>query len=364
MQLSPEDLSLCRTNEDKTCFQGIQQITSKQYLPSVEEPLSALREWSAQSQNVYISPEGMVKESVDTHPGDTTFVFLQDAQPNELKSDILKRHDAIIAEVTKELKSKYSNVLFIYTAKHKTEVHGARHVRQVDSAKPVAPSVPEVASVNVTKPVAKTPVHHQSPPAHRQNEVNEAELPPQEVFFNRTQLLLYFHNLTLNGALVETNEINIAELRTDEFSVSIGTGSSVFAFNVSGISKGYWNVDGYLFAGEPVHLRQEPVAALSGFSFHCTPVLSFVSKTGEDIHLHWRGLQIEPYFGTEPHVFQGFSDSWDCVGFTSAGIWGGLFVTLLFLIILSIGFSWMMDIRTMDRFDDPKGKTIIINTSE
>lgn len=59
-----------------------------------------------------------------------------------------------------------------------------------------------------------------------------------------------------------------------------------------------------------------------------------------------------------------FSDAYDCVGFTTIPIWSGLFVTLILSIIMTMGLTMIMDIKTMDRFDDPKGKTIIINASE
>lgn len=57
-------------------------------------------------------------------------------------------------------------------------------------------------------------------------------------------------------------------------------------------------------------------------------------------------------------------DSFNCVGFFSAPIWSGLFVVFILLAITFYGIIMMMDIRTMDRFDDPKGKTITINASE
>ena len=59
-----------------------------------------------------------------------------------------------------------------------------------------------------------------------------------------------------------------------------------------------------------------------------------------------------------------FGDPIYCIGFTSAPIWSGIFVTFILVTIMSIGLSMMMDIKTMDRFDDPKGKTITINVSE
>lgn len=59
-----------------------------------------------------------------------------------------------------------------------------------------------------------------------------------------------------------------------------------------------------------------------------------------------------------------FGDAYDCVGFTSAPIWSGLFVTFILALIMTFGLTMMMDIKTMDRFDDPKGKTITVNVSE
>lgn len=59
-----------------------------------------------------------------------------------------------------------------------------------------------------------------------------------------------------------------------------------------------------------------------------------------------------------------FDDPYNCVGFTTIPIWSGLFVTFILLLIMTFGLTMMMDIKTMDRFDDAKGKTITINTSE
>lgn len=60
-----------------------------------------------------------------------------------------------------------------------------------------------------------------------------------------------------------------------------------------------------------------------------------------------------------------FSDTSDDVNqFFTPAIWMGLLVTWTMLIILGLGLTMLMDIKTMDRFDDPKGKTITVNVSE
>ena len=80
------------------------------------------------------------------------------------------------------------------------------------------------------------------------------------------------------------------------------------------------------------------------------------------------GFQFQPDFAPTEEVpidERTFSDNVsDCIGFFSPGIWGALFVIFIFAFIMTYGISMMLDIRTMDKFDDPKGKTIIINAQE
>jgi V-type H+-transporting ATPase S1 subunit len=70
-------------------------------------------------------------------------------------------------------------------------------------------------------------------------------------------------------------------------------------------------------------------------------------------------FQIQPYIEERR-----FGAAYDCVYFFTVPIWSGLFVCAIFSIIMIFGLVMIMDIKTMDRFDDPKGKTITINTSE
>jgi V-type H+-transporting ATPase S1 subunit len=70
-------------------------------------------------------------------------------------------------------------------------------------------------------------------------------------------------------------------------------------------------------------------------------------------------FQVQPYLEERR-----FGAAYDCVYFFTAPIWSGLFVCTIFSIIMIFGLVMIMDIKTMDMFDDPKGKTITINVSE
>ena len=49
-----------------------------------------------------------------------------------------------------------------------------------------------------------------------------------------------------------------------------------------------------------------------------------------------------------------------CQGFFSAGIWMAITASLLLTLILACGVSFLFSVKTMDRFDDPKGKPLTI----
>jgi len=59
-----------------------------------------------------------------------------------------------------------------------------------------------------------------------------------------------------------------------------------------------------------------------------------------------------------------FSDGWDCVVFFTEGIWMAIITVLLMTIIILFGLNMIASLKTMDRFDDPKGKTITVNVNE
>lgn len=102
-----------------------------------------------------------------------------------------------------------------------------------------------------------------------------------------------------------------------------------------------------------------PFHAYNDTSFGCTNL----TLTDASEYYILENFQIQPWFG-EGKAPELFGRHNDCTGFFSPTIWASLFVIFLALFILSWGFMMLMDIRTMDRFDDPKGKTITINAQE
>ncbi|KOC63704.1 V-type proton ATPase subunit S1 [Habropoda laboriosa] len=98
------------------------------------------------------------------------------------------------------------------------------------------------------------------------------------------------------------------------------------------------------------------------FSYHCSQNVMF--KKGSTV-LKIADLQVQ--LDAQQNInnsTKAFSDAYDCVGFTTIPIWTGIFVTAILALIMIWGLAMIIDIRTMDRFDDPKGKAITVSAQE
>uniref|UniRef100_A0AAY5KSM6 ATPase H+ transporting accessory protein 1b n=1 Tax=Esox lucius TaxID=8010 RepID=A0AAY5KSM6_ESOLU len=111
------------------------------------------------------------------------------------------------------------------------------------------------------------------------------------------------------------------------------------------------------------------IYAPAEYSFHCQNVNNFQNALlvpSAQNATQWRILftdfQIQG-FG----ILNGttnFSYASDCASFFTPGIWMGLITSLLMVLILTYGLHMIMQLRSMDRFDDPKGPSISVPQSD
>lgn len=98
-----------------------------------------------------------------------------------------------------------------------------------------------------------------------------------------------------------------------------------------------------------------------GFSFSCNSPDIVVPKKNDtqqtaDLSLIFYKLQVQAY-GVKKGQFGYYND---CEPFFSTPIWMALISMSVMLGVLVFGLYMLCQITTMDRFDDPKGKTIIV----
>jgi len=124
--------------------------------------------------------------------------------------------------------------------------------------------------------------------------------------------------------------------------------------------------DKTVFKNQDVKVTQYPVSSVEHFSYACLRTKPFWLVQAGDT-----GLQ--PVFSIDLNEFQleAFkarhkfsSDVDDCVGFFTIGIWMAIFSGIVMIMIFAFGIAMITNLKTMDRFDDPKGKPLQINARE
>lgn len=178
-------------------------------------------------------------------------------------------------------------------------------------------------------------------------------------------------NVTASAA--PTISYNITPENFENMTVTIHASTHNIVMEIFN-SSGNWEVDTFTYNNVLYYPRSRVYGFGERWSFGCgnltleAPVpKEAVSGTARK-SIHLVGFRFQPSFvprepeGDDANIK--FGPCNDCTGFFSPAIWGALFVIIILVLILFYGLSSMMEIRTMDRFDDPKGKTIIVNAAD
>lgn len=312
--LSPEDF--VRDSNGRNAFNYLSNLRKDYavtYRPYVQNPVKILKEVE---NSVEISLDKLRENDYEIPKAKVLIVDLNDAKENEQRFDMLHRHDSEISNIYKKLTEKHDKVLALYTSYHSSWVASDESVNR------------------------------------QRRSLLQEKAAPEPKIHNGTGVLIYFKSLYIDGK--EQTNINFDDANDGKGVVAVTVNEIAFTFKKS--DAGYWYLNTtYKGQSTPV-VTSAPLT----FSYHCTNQTFKVDKTRVDIV----GLQMQPHFIPFASKSLRFGDAYDCVGFTSVPIWSGLFVTFILLFIMTFGLTFMMDIKTMDRFDDPKGKAITINAAE
>ncbi|XP_065092617.1 V-type proton ATPase subunit S1 [Ochlerotatus camptorhynchus] len=320
-RLSTEDFSQCKL-KTQTCFRNLAKVERKSYLPNVEEPLTAFERESGDIQSVQLSADGSLSERIVPKGGAVVIV--------NLSGDDFASHDALIDSLYNRLHAEFPNILAIYTGKtpsfrYSTLIRHTRQAKQDDEQVPV-----KILKIDNNFLMA-----YESFKAGAVDALVEVSL-----------------------ETVTKNDANSSE-STLQIDIKGPSASLTIMFEAT---SGSWEITGVTYDNTPYYLRHR-VHLNQHFSYRCYSLRYYTLDMKKEIVLEQ--VQIQPFWASEDVTeFNRFGDSWDCIGFTTPGILTGLFLVFIFIFIGAYGITWMMDIRTMDRFDDPKGKTITINVAE
>ncbi|XP_023939784.1 V-type proton ATPase subunit S1 [Bicyclus anynana] len=328
--LSVEDFSI-KDDEGESVFPYLHSLISgATYLPAVDDPLPVLNRLADPEnvRRVKVTENGLSAE-IESDSGKMLFIQLKDAKADESRADLLRRHNDLMENMYNKLVEQYKDVVAIYTAENPSWTVSESHERF-------------------------------------RRDVRNTDL--QNGTFDG--LKLYVNKVLLNVDSVETNVTTIDSASSvinenQNMSTTLTFGDVSLTLNF--LSKaGYWYFSSvtYQQASRVVGLLpQNELFVPLGFSYRCGQDLTFSNTTNQTVIVQFRDIKVQPYFAESNETLV-YGDSINCVGFFSVPIWSGLFVVFILLAITFYGIMMMMDIRTMDRFDDPKGKTITINAGE
>lgn len=328
--LSAKDFLCTNTQSAASCYAHLQGVSPKTFYANVENPVEALRAVATEREFNSVDKSGKLATPLPCDSGKVVFVNFESTKSD--RGATLEAHDAAISAISKDIKCP---AVYMYLS---------------------APSAVSTA-----------------PQSHRvRREVVDTRY---SCFRKDSQFLLCYTKLLIDTPIdgrVHHDELVVNSMSVisgkdsqSRFTVILGTTTKAVTFNIS-LVDGYFSM-GNVVVGD-VTFRARNIEAPTDFSFSCGNLtLSAIWKSPtEPIHqvLRWNNLQFQAPFNSKYSAKFAFGDAWSCTGFFSPAILSGLFVVVIMLMIVFTGICWMMDINTMDRFDDPKGKTITINATD
>ncbi|EDW79783.1 uncharacterized protein Dwil_GK17837 [Drosophila willistoni] len=323
--LSNKDFLCSSVEGQQSCYAQLKGVSPKTYYTSVENPTEALRSVATKREYNTINASGQLVKPLKCSAGKAVTITFDDADADvETREAKLESHDAAIAAITKQLECK---VAYLYLA--------------------AAGTSPQPKQLSRSRR-------------------DTAATADGNIFFGGNQFQIFFTDVKYNGESIGQLPEGKAEVQnasTTQFSVTIETQNAQkpITFDVT-LSGGYYSISNVKY--DNVVFRSPDVNAPTSFSYTCASLVLASAATNNQYNtLSFTSIQLQAPFDSSYQTQFVFGDSWDCVGFVTPGILMGLLVVVLLLVIVFVGVCWMMDINTMDRFDDPKGKTITINAS-
>ncbi|KAG0726436.1 V-type proton ATPase subunit S1 [Chionoecetes opilio] len=332
------------------------------YLPNVEEPAHLAHDLPSRGYNVVSLEPGVPAAGLDLKQQDNNLVVVK--LPSTLTNPSRRRALQKAVEVMQNVISKIGakrDFTFIFTGIKPSMEDSSKkyksHVRLPRAA--VMPQEQGYHEVNCVKLYLKdnftltvydnktssgdpTTIQVSGKPTSETGHCDDVALPER-----KAQLVMKYHE-------------------------GVGSFSKIiFTFNYKAF-KGSWaftDVEVLLNNSIEVHYLELVSPDITGIpvgmSYSCSQTIYLASNDttpGNNIAMTMDGIQMEAFFFK--NNTGSFGPAWDCVGFFTVPIWVSLLTTLLLLTILSMGLYMLSDIKTMDRFDDPKGQPIMVPTSD
>lgn len=332
-------------------FKNVKHFMEDQFstnLPSVLEPMSAIDSLKKTFHNDLVEihePSKLATMEIKTDKPQLVLVHLPDLAGKKNEEAAIKNNDDLIAKMLEELKNRKVDYAAVLTGEQappeeKDSNYLGRHLLQVE---------PKANNTNLTGIYLDFP----NCPLYAEKFQVDIKSGANVTTYNMVTVISKSSNCVNNTAAMSFSLQSENKTLTANFSLN---------FNMS--RRSHWNLQSfnidYTLKGDTASavLDVSDINAPNDFSYHCTqqPLLKSNLTGPSAVVVRLENFQVQPFNA----VNGTFSASWDCTGFFTIGIWMGLFSTLILALIIAFGLFMIMDIKTMDRFDDPKGKAFTV----
>ncbi|XP_064488106.1 V-type proton ATPase subunit S1-like [Ornithodoros turicata] len=327
-------------------------------LPAVENPVDAISSLKGvKTVQVSVRDPASAKEKLQDHNEHTNVILLElpSTQLSPNRDDALKNIDDIIESSMQQLTAGGRNVVGLYTGRRPSfggEESGVRTRRHLLQAPPVEKNASDVYGVLMLRSECLILYCEAITVSFASHE-------------NRTSKASYTYNDTLPAQPVpecSSKGANLTIHFPDEGGI---TGFSILLTIAKSGADGYMieNITADMGTYKDLAMRMGDTWWPANFSYSCGDSSFRQRNVTKEPHLQltFTKLQVELFPNSTDAPF---SESYDCSGFFTMPVWMGLLVILLYLVILGVGIFFLHDIRTNDRFDDPKGKTITVTATD
>lgn len=306
-----------------TCHKHLVQMKNKKYVPAIDDAYTALLQMNKTGLTTYVETTDELSQTIGNEQ--IVYINLPTRFMDETPEQYNARLDRVVGALAEKLNDKHP--LYVLIGKKCDPHHATQSRKRRD--------VPVAAAQRAPAVEAKAAQTLKNP-----------------------NLLVYFTELTVykrgENHTVDPATLSVSDVTSNSLKAELKGGDVTVAFSVHDFGS-TWVLQDITVNGA-VGAPTKRVSAPLGFSYKCSPVVNITVTGGDVVAVGVRGLQIQPKFDVPGGIpLTRFGNVNDCTGFTSIGIWSGLIVSFLLLSIMTLGLSWILDIRTMDRFDDPKG---------
>lgn len=354
--LSLEDMSRAAGDDStyKYVKRALEQASSQVMLPSVENPVKGLTS-GIKVTRVAIGDVDSVETTLADlgGPGEVVMVDLPETADAEDRMSALQQADDIMkAAVEKLSHNGRRKVIVLYTgqaASLPTSVARSRSRRHLLANEAAAPNgtttgVLEVRGSCLILYAAKVSVSlaGSDPKASRMAVTYNDTLKPMP------DPVCFKGGANISFSFPDTDKVK-------GFSMAMSFSESADGYELASLTASANGKEGLV-------MRIDDFWWPSGFSFSCgaSYFRQLNSTKPPQLRVALDTFQVE----VTQNRTERFSESYDCASYFTTLIWMGLMVVLLYLFILAVGIFFLYDIRTNDRFDDPKGKTITVTTTD